>query len=169
MTRRGTIALLGNLNIDRTMFDALAAEFDWAVGHTDSLGALREMSASQNVAAVLFDARSLGVSWNDALESVLAAAPRALPIVCTGFSEPVRWSELADAGAFHELRLPINKSEARCSLGFIWAAKRWDRIEHDAAAASQNAPGAIWRKPPATIDYELSRPVIKRAPRLYVK
>jgi DNA-binding NtrC family response regulator len=166
---RGTVALLGNLNIDRTVFDAMAAEFDWAVSQTHSLSELREMSVAQNVAAVLFDARNLGVSWNDALESVLAAAPRALPIVCTGFSEPVRWPELADAGAFHELRLPINKSEARRSLGFIWAAKRWDRIEHDTAAASQNAPGANWRKTPTKIDYELSRPVIKRAPRLYVK
>ncbi len=119
-----TVALLGNLNIDRNVFDTVAAEFDLRVEQVQTLRALREKSASRNVAAVLFSARTLGVSWNEALQSVLAAAPGALPVVCPGFSEAIRWPELADAGAFHELHLPIDESEARHSLGFIWAARR---------------------------------------------
>jgi DNA-binding NtrC family response regulator len=142
--RLGTVALLGDLNIEPAVFGALAANFDWAVDRATTLSSLREMSAAENVVAVLFDARNLGISWNDALESVLAAAPRALPIVCTGFSEPVRWPELADAGAFHELRLPINEGEAKRCLGFIWAAKRGDQVEQP--TAPKPVPGANWRR-----------------------
>lgn len=120
----GTVALLGNLNIDRKVFDGVASEFDWGVEQVKNLPALREMSAVQNVVAVLFSARALGIPWNCALESVLTAAPRALPVACPGFSETIRWPELADAGAFHELHLPIDEGEVRRSLGFIWAAKR---------------------------------------------
>lgn len=120
----GTVTLLGNLNIDRSVFDRIAKEFDWDVEQTPTLRSLRDMSDSRNVVAVLFSARTLGVPWNQALESVLAAAPRALPVVCAGFSESIRWPELSDAGAFHELRLPIEEGEVRRSLGFIWAAKR---------------------------------------------
>lgn len=137
----GTVVLLGNLNIDRQIFDSVASEFDWTVEQVRNLSALREMNAARNVVAVLFDARNMGVSWNDGLESVLAAAPRALPVVCPGFAESIRWPELADAGAFHELRRPINESEARHSLGFIWAAKRWD--EPQTKAASQEGRGPV--------------------------
>lgn len=143
--RHGTVALLGEVNIELAVFGILAANFSWAVDRAATLCSLREMSATENVVAVLFDARNLGVSWNDALESVLAAAPTALPIVCTGFSESVRWPELADAGAFHELLVPINEGEARRCLGFIWAAKRGDQGEPDPAPG--NAPGANWRRP----------------------
>ena len=142
--RCGTVALLGDVSIEPAVFGVLAANFNWAVDRAETLVRLRAMSAAQNVVAVLFDARNLGVSWNDALESVLAAAPRALPVVCTGFSEVVHWPDLADAGAFCELRLPINEGEARRCLGFIWAAKREDQIQP--AAASEHAPGVASRK-----------------------
>jgi hypothetical protein len=140
----GTVALLGDVSIEPAVFGALAANFNWAVDRAETFARLRAMSAARNVVAVLFDARNLGVSWNDALESVLAAAPRALPIVCTGFSEAVHWPDLADAGAFCELRVPIDEGEARRCLGFIWAAKREDQIQPP--AAPEHAPGMNWRK-----------------------
>jgi DNA-binding NtrC family response regulator len=121
---RGSLAILGNPDIDRIVLDTIAAEFHWDVDHAPNLPRLREMSDERDVVAVLFDARNLGGSWHDALASVRAAAPNALPIVCAGFADPIRWSDVADAGAFHELRLPIDDGELRRSLGFIWAAKR---------------------------------------------
>ncbi len=122
----GTVALLGNINVDREVFDAVAAEFDCNVEQTTSLSSLRRMSAGSNIVAVLFDARALGLSWRDALKFVMDAAPEAFPIACSGFSETIPWPELADAGAYHLLRLPIDESEVRHSFGFIWAAKRSD-------------------------------------------
>lgn len=142
---RGTVALLGNLQIDRNVLDRVASEFDWSVEQASTLHALREMSAAREVVAVVFNAGNLGASWNQALESVLRAAPRALPVVCAGFSEQIRWDELADAGAFHVLRRPIDESEARHSLGFIWAAKRGDEIPPK--AAPQKADHADSREP----------------------
>jgi hypothetical protein len=124
---RGTVVTLGNLNIDPVVLGSVAAEFHWDVDQAPSLHILRETSAHRKVVAVLFNARNLETSWHDALEAVCAAAPAALPIVCAGFADPVRWSELADAGAFHELRLPVDDGELRRSLGFIWAAKRANR------------------------------------------
>lgn len=120
----GTVALLGNLNIEREVFDAVAAEFDCSVEQASSLSGLRKLDATRHLVAVLFDARNLGLSWTDALKFVMDAAPAALPIVCAGFSETIRWPELADAGAYHLLRLPMDEGEVRRSLGFIWAAKR---------------------------------------------
>jgi DNA-binding NtrC family response regulator len=121
---RGTVVTLGNLNIDPVVLGTVATEFHWDVDQAPSVHILREMKAHRNVVAVLFNARNLGTSWHDALEAIRTAAPAALPIVCAGFADPVRWSELADAGAFHELRLPVDDGELRRSLGFIWAAKR---------------------------------------------
>jgi DNA-binding NtrC family response regulator len=129
----GTVALLGNLSIDRKLFDSVASEFELTVDQAPTLGALRDMCGSREVSAVVFDARSFGLSWHDALESVLGSAPRALPVLCAGFAESIPWPELAEAGAFHVLRRPIKESEARHTLGFIWAAKRWDGQQKKAA------------------------------------
>ena len=130
----GTVALLGNLSIDRKLFESVASEFELMVDQASTPAALREMCTNRDVAAVLFDARNLGLSWNDALETVLRSAPRALPVVCAGFAESIPWPELAEAGAFHVIRRPIKESEARHTLGFIWAAKRWDNIQKKSAA-----------------------------------
>ena len=122
----GTVVLLGNLNIDRNIFDGAAAEFGWSVVQTENLQFLKEVSGRKEVVAVIFDATKLGLSWRDALERVLESSPRALPIACAGFSEVIPWSELSEAGAFHELRRPVEVGEVRTSLGFVWAAKRQD-------------------------------------------
>jgi DNA-binding NtrC family response regulator len=122
----GTVVLLGNLNIDRAVFDGVAAEFGWSVIQTENLKFLKEISGRKEVVAVIFDATRLDLSWQDALERVLESSPRALPIACAGFSEVIPWSELSEAGAFHELRRPIEGGEVRTSLGFVWAAKRQD-------------------------------------------
>ncbi len=143
----GTVALLGNLSIDRKLFESVASEFDLSVDHAPTLGALREICGTREVAAVLFDARNLGQSWNEALESVLRTAPRALPVVYAGFAESIPWPELSEAGAFHVLRRPIKESEARHTLGFIWAAKRWDKPQK--MAAGREAQGDNSRETPA--------------------
>jgi DNA-binding NtrC family response regulator len=122
----GTVALLGNLNIDRAVFDGVAAEYGWSVIQAENLQVLKDISGTRDVVAVLFDASCLGLSWQDGLERVLESSPRALPIACAGFSEVIPWPEMAEAGAFHELRRPIEASEVRTSLGFVWAAKRQD-------------------------------------------
>jgi hypothetical protein len=135
----GTVVLLGNLNIDRAVFDGVAAEFGWSVVQTENLKFLKEISGKKEVVAVIFDATNLGLSWQNALERVLESSPRALPIACASFSEVIPSSDLAEAGAFHELRRPIEAGEVRTSLGFVWAAKRQD-APLVRAVGSQSAP-----------------------------
>ena len=136
----GTIVLLGNLNMDRGIFDSVAAEFGWSVMQTENLQFLKKISGRKEVVAVLFDATRIGLSWRDALERVLESSPRALPIASAGFSEIIPWAELGEAGAFHELRRPIEAGEVRTSLGFVWAAKRQDSPLVRAVGSQTTAP-----------------------------
>ena len=133
----GIVVLLGNLNIDGVIFDGIAADFGWAVYRTDDFATLKTLSASENIFAVLFSATVLDLPWSDALEEVLKSAPRALPILCAGFSETVPWSDLADAGAFHLIQLPLDPGEAKISLGFVWAAKRGETVQTTPSGASR--------------------------------
>jgi DNA-binding NtrC family response regulator len=119
----GTVVLLGDLPVERTAFDVFVTQLGWSLQKAASFRCLEEMS-DDNVVAVLFDANTLGVSWAEALKLVLDAAPSALPIVCHRFSETMEWPELAAAGAFHSLPLPLDPGEVRQSLGFAWSAKR---------------------------------------------
>ena len=116
----------------------MAEEFGWSVIQTENLKFLKEISGRKEVVAVIFDATQLDLSWQDALERVLESSPRALPIACAGFSEVIPWPDLAEGGAFHELRRPIEVGEVRTSLGFVWAAKRQD-TPLVRAVGSQNA------------------------------
>jgi len=83
------------------------------------------MQAHLKVAAVLFHRDSVdpGGSWLNAVRLLKLAMPRVLLIACHGFSEPIDWPELCDAGAFHTLWLPLKESEVRQSLGFIFEAR----------------------------------------------
>jgi hypothetical protein len=124
-----TVVLAGVWASDQAALDDLAAEFGWLVVRVSSIHQLAEMQADGNLAAVLFNPQGLGLTklgltWERALQAVREAAPEALPIVCHGFAERVDWPQLAEAGAFHLLRMPFDLSEVRQSLGFVREATR---------------------------------------------
>jgi DNA-binding NtrC family response regulator len=120
MQNPGTVVVLGALPVDHSVFDHVAAEFGWTVR---SAAALAELNADQNLAVVLFSPRHMALPWEQALQAVLEAAPRALPILCHTFAETLDWPKAANAGAFHSLLLPFDAREVRQSLGFAWSAK----------------------------------------------
>ena len=122
--KRGTVViLLQGPATEYAWLDALASEFGWSVEHAGGLGDLRNAAARGRLIAVLFDARAVDAAWNSALQAVQDAAPQALPILCHTSSDKIAWPELADAGAFHALLLPLHASEVRQSLGFVCAAQ----------------------------------------------
>jgi hypothetical protein len=120
----GTVVLVGDLPIERLGFDRLVSEFGWSSKRVESLCGLGKLSADHDLVTVLFDPKSLALPWEKALSSVIAAAPRALPILCHGFAEIIDLSRVAEAGAFHSLLVPLRASEVRLSLGFVWCAQR---------------------------------------------
>ena len=120
MQNTGIVVLLGALPVDHSMFDHLTTEFGWTI---QSAATLAELSTDQNLAVVLFSPRHMALPWEQALQSVLEAAPRALPILCHTFAETLDWPRAANAGAFHSLLLPFDAREVRQSLGFAWSAK----------------------------------------------
>jgi hypothetical protein len=104
-------------------------EFGWSLECVSSFENLRKLLRDRSAVAVLFEPKALGISWEEALGLVLEIAPDALPMVCQRFSETVIWPDLAEAGAFHSLSLPIDARELRQSLGFVWTAKRAASVE----------------------------------------
>ena len=127
----GIVALVGDLHIDRQALDLIAADFHWSVKQFRTIYELAQAN-DNNLIAVFFDPKSLSLPQERALRVILEAAPGALPILCHRFAEVVDWPQLAEAGAFHSLRFPLDLREARQTLGFVWEARR-----HSAAFSMQ--------------------------------
>jgi len=120
---QGTVVLAGGLPIEHLSLDILVAEFGWSLKEVEGLGSLAELNHDHNLVTVLFSPKKLDLPWDEALRSILDAAPRALPIICHGFAEMIDWPQVAHAGVFHSLLLPFSWYEVRQSLGFAWGAK----------------------------------------------
>ncbi len=121
---QGTVVLAGVLPVEHVALDRLVAEFGWSLEEASSIARVTELNAANPVVTVLFSPHDLALPWDQALRAVLRAAPMALPILCHGFAEVVDWPQLADAGVFHSLLLPLDLREVRQSLGFVWEATR---------------------------------------------
>ena len=132
---RGTVVLLGTLSGGHAPLADTVAEFGWSLETVADGDGLQDLADRRQVVAILFDPRAFEGSsveedaapedaWSNAMNAVRGAAPGACIIACQKFSDPIPWPELANQGAFHSLSLPLDASELRRSLGFVWAAKR---------------------------------------------
>jgi hypothetical protein len=119
----GTVALLGNLSFEPSPLEIHVKEFGWSLENAARFERLRTTSLERHLVAVLFDPAALGMASDMALRLVRNVAPMALPILCYKFSEKISWPELAQAGCFHSLGLPLDPGEVRQSLGFVHAAE----------------------------------------------
>jgi len=119
----GIVVLLGDLPVERQMLDLLVAEFGWSLKEARTIRDLARANLDHNLVTVLFNPVTLSLPCDRALRLILEAAPRALPILCHRFAEAIDRPQVAEAGAFHSLQLPLNPREARQSLGFVWGAK----------------------------------------------
>lgn len=119
------ISLLGSFPADRAPLRTLAAEFGWHMETADSLESLEGMHDAPAV-AVLFEAAALEMPVEQALRVVKRLSPGSLPVVCHRPSDHIHWPELAEAGAFHALLLPLKTEEVRQTLGFVRKAQRAD-------------------------------------------
>ena len=120
----GTVVLVGTLPVEHLALALLVSKFGWSIEKAPNLHCLTTLNRDRNVVAVLFSPLDLALPWEEALQSVLEAAPRALPILCHGFADRIDWPQVAEAGAFHSLLLPFRESEFQHTLGFISSAKR---------------------------------------------
>jgi hypothetical protein len=136
----GTVVLVGNLPIERLVLDCLASEFGLSFQKVDNLQNSPNLNPTDDAVAVLFNANSLGLPWDEALRSVLNAFPKAFPILCHGFADNIDWPEVADAGAFHSLPMPFSVAEVRQSLGFVWGAKQSCKPMRSRTAAKEGVP-----------------------------
>ncbi len=117
------VVLLGDLSSGPSPLGDVIQSFGWALEQVSNFENLRKLYRDRPVVAVLFEPNTLGIAWKEALSRIIEAAPDALPMVCQRFSETVVWPDLAEAGAFHSLSLPLDARELRQSLGFVWTAK----------------------------------------------
>lgn len=136
----GTVVILGRLPIERGVVECLESQFGFSFRQIESLQALPDMDPSDDVIAVLFNPSSAGVAWDESLNSVLHAFPRAFPILCHGFADPIDWPQAADAGAFHSIPVPIKLAELRQSLGFVWVAREDSNSSRGKKSAGDGPP-----------------------------
>jgi hypothetical protein len=124
---RQVVVLLGDLSsgpwLLNSSLNSVIQAFGWSLEHASNFDDLRRIHRIRPVVTVLFEPKALGMSWNQSLGLIRQAAPEALPMVCQRFSETAIWPDLAAAGAFHSLSLPLDARELRQSLGFVWTAK----------------------------------------------
>jgi hypothetical protein len=117
-----SVVVLGDLPAE-SVLDRFVRQFGWTLEKAANLEALWLPKVRRDAVAVLFEATMWGLDWHKALRMVIDAAPAACPILCHRLSVPLDWPELSAAGAFHALSIPFRESEARQTLGFVWAAK----------------------------------------------
>jgi len=120
---KAVVVLLGDLSSGSTLLNNVIHDFGWSYEQVSSFENLRKLHRDRSVVAVLFEPNAMGIASNEALSRILEVAPDALPMVCQRFSETAVWPDLAEAGAFHSLSLPLDARELRQSLGFVWTAK----------------------------------------------
>lgn len=127
---------MGSLSQQVPSCGELAREFGWSIEGAIAFEQLRALARGRQIVAVLFDAKDLGMPVEQALRAARKAAPNARLISCHRFSDVVNWPELADAGAFHALSVPLDRNELRQSLGFVWSA----RLRRPASVLQMPAP-----------------------------
>jgi hypothetical protein len=143
----------GSKQIQLSPLQTAARDFGWMVNVHRDVCKVAASQATRKTVAVLFcvDALGRGYSWIETIRLFRSALPEARLLPCHGFSEPIDWPELCDAGAFHALWLPLRENEVRQSLGFVWEAeKRFLRSlgRLSGIAAGSSSPGEIQRLPP---------------------
>jgi len=106
------------------VLDVVVKEFGWFLEIAQSLDDLRVLSTDRHIVALLIDPAAIQLSPSEALESAMEIAPRARRVLCYRFSDTMSLAEMADAGAFQTLATPLNPTEVRQCLGFVWAADR---------------------------------------------
>jgi hypothetical protein len=128
MAKPECIALLGDFSNQTVALGLIGREFCWSVDAVSDLLGLEDLCRRNDVVAVLLNAPTLDVPWEDALKAVRAVAPEARTVICHSAPEMHRRREMTEAGAYHTLLLPLDSREVRQSFGFVAGrqAKRGD-------------------------------------------
>lgn len=123
---------------------ATAAEMGWRTE------IVREPAAVEHAIAVFVDRSFIepDCSWPEAVRRMRNTLPASHIVVCHGFSEAIDWEELADAGAFHALALPLKPNEVHQSLGFLLEAENRDA---ETARPVDISSGERFRKAPGRL------------------
>jgi hypothetical protein len=132
------VVMPGSKRVNRHLLDTVARDFGWTVG---------ALSGKTVAALVSRDSLGSGYSWCETLRHLRLALPHVRLITCHGFSDPIDWEELSQAGAFHAIRLPLKENELRQALGFAWEAERRSVVSMErmpvAAVVSTGAPALL--------------------------
>ena len=98
-----------------------AGTFGWNTLTLKRVAAIEKLPF-EAIAAILFDRGAVGGSWPEAASRLRRIVPQIPLIACHHITEKLDWPAVCDAGAFHGVSVPLNESELRQSLGYVWAA-----------------------------------------------
>jgi DNA-binding NtrC family response regulator len=116
------VAVWGIMPPSACNLEQITREFGWDLERLESAASLARLKGRDDLVAVIAVPFSLAMDWSEILRDLRVACPRALPIVATTFSDHTPWHEMADAGAFHSIAVPMKTEEVRQSLGFVATA-----------------------------------------------
>lgn len=116
----------GEFGINFPVIQSAADKWGWIVHEMNSLQDVAAAQESLKPVAVYFHREAVcrGCSWSESLRRLRMVLPDSRLIACHTFKDPIDWSELSRAGAFHALRFPLRETEISQSLGFVWAAEQ---------------------------------------------
>jgi hypothetical protein len=137
------VIMPGSSGLDLRALRRVAREFEWAV---DVAADVCEVAAARKrrtpvALLVLGDALGPACSWVEMVRLIRLTLPDVRLVACHGFSDPIHWPELSDAGAFHSLRLPLTENELRQGFGFLWEAEQRRAAASILQANQTPAPG----------------------------
>jgi hypothetical protein len=122
---KNVIVMPGPVLFDLRAARAVGRSFGWTVEMADDLSDVTAAQPGRRTTALLFHRDAFAsCSWLEAVRILRSALPEVHLVACHGFSEPIDWPALCDAGAFHALGLPLKEDEVRQGFGFIWEAER---------------------------------------------
>lgn len=121
----GSVALLGDFSRERLDLDSLIGEFGWAACRVPDVQELTGLCAREAVVAILIQAQPLpgSLRWAEALRTTRKLAPNARAVICCSPDQMRERAAFIEQGAYSALMSPLNRSEVRQALGFVWAAK----------------------------------------------
>jgi hypothetical protein len=120
------IVVCGDTQCDAARWTALALEFNFDLEFIPEISGLGQVPNCEGISSVVVHLDQHGATAAELSTQVRRYAPQARLIISKPMASGISVGDLRAAGVFHSLRQPIQSSEMRQSLGFLWSALRQD-------------------------------------------
>lgn len=133
---RPCLIFLGDFSDEKILWEEVGRHVDWTVRHEHNPDCLRELNGKSDIAGVFVECSGEGLNDVLRLKRIQSLVPEACVVACRPL-DLMDATESDSIGAFHVIARPLDLSELRQSVGFVWES--WSRRVTPRAAASAGA------------------------------